>query len=315
MDAGSIILRAQRMAGRVDPNFDERCLEFLTEAVERWSQAHPWPTMRYVTDVQTTGTRDLVAPDYFQDVIWIADKTHSLPLESSDFWDRTRPGTYLSDSSAQACEWREMSIEPVYRQPTTASVITVRSETSDSYGVSVVGIAQDTTASGTAGEFYVHDELLSVAGSGPASSTAAYTRVLSLGRNKRSAYPLLVSDASGQIGRIGRGQFNAAYRRLELQPVPAAGTTVRMGGLLRPTPVTRATDVPHPSVGREYLVAYVAAQIHKAQGQFEQYQLSKAAADEILGERLVKERTAGDKGHTGLPDLSYWDHEDLRSWP
>lgn len=303
------------MAGRVDVNFDERCLEYLTEAVEQWATAHPWPTLRQTATLAADGTRDLIAPDYFRSVVWIADQTNRAAIAAKDFWDREAPNQYLGDTTGGVFNWREQSIEPVYRQPSTLSTVQVRSEVSDTYTVHLTGMGRDTTQSGTAGYEFYQDENLAIVGSGPITSSLSYVRVFSIGRNKRSAYNMLVTDGTNQLGRIAKGRYNAEYRRLELLSIPTAGTLIRMGGILAPAPVVRATDVPHPSISRDYLVAYVAAMVHKSVGQFEQFQLTQRHAEQLLGIRLIQEKTVGDKDYGGIPDPAYWGHEDLRSWP
>ncbi len=315
MDAATIILRAQRLAGRVDGGFDERSLEFVSEGVERWALSIPWPTLRFVTTIVADGTRNLVAPDYFRTIRWLADETNQRAIEAKDYWDREFPGQYLSNATGSAFAWREEGIDPVYRQPSALGALTFRSTTSDVYTAHISGISRDTTQSGTAGYEFFREETVNIAGSGPVSSANAYIKVLTVGRNKKSAYDLTISEGSTQLGRLGAGRHTAEYRRCELITIPPAGTNIRVGGIVNPAPITNAAHVPHPSINREYLVWYTAALIHKAQGQFEQGELCQAKAKEILSDRLLQERQAGDRDYGLIPDQAYWNHEELRSWP
>ena len=315
MDANTIITRAQRLAGRVDPGFDERSLEFIDEAVERWCLKLPWPTLRQTFEMVTDGTRNLVAPDHIRTVRWLTDKTNTRTLEAKDNWDRERTGSYLNDTTGPAYWWREEGIDPVFRQPGSLGTLTVRSTASDTYTAHITGISRDTTLSGTAGYEFFREETVNVSGSGPATTVYPYIRVLSAGRTKRATSDMLISSGSTNLGRIGAGRFTAEYRRIELQTIPAAGTIIRAGGLTAPGQITSASHVPHPSISREFLVWYTAGLIHKAMGQFEQGELCRGRALEYLNDRVNQEERAGDRDWGAVPDQAYWDHEATRSWP
>lgn len=317
MNALTIIQRAQRLAGRVDAGFDDRSLQFLNEAVEQWATELPWPTLRHTQTYVCDGTRGLTFPDYVRTVRWLADETNLAPLEAREFWDREQPNRFLGNAAGSPYWWQETGIEPIYSQPSVSAPaqISFRSEVSDTYTVHISGLSINTAASGTAGYEYFTEEQITVAGSGPATSSNFYVKVLSCGKSERTAQDTLVLNGSAQIGRIPANKQRSEYRRVEFLTIPGAGTRIRAGVIVQPGPLTETFHCPHPSIDLNYLVWYTAGLIHHAQGQADQGNLKIAYADNKLKKRIQQEKLAGDKDLSAIPDQQYWGSEEAYAWP
>lgn len=315
MDAAAVILRAQRLAGRVDPNYDTRCLEFLTEAVEAWALSQPWPSLRHTASLTTPGGRSLVIPSYFRTVTWVADDTNNRYLKAQDMWERREPSEFLGDTTAAPYWWRERAMSPVFTQPTSAAQISFRTDTSETFSVYIGGISQNTSLSGTAGYEYAKNEIVSIQGSGPATTSGYYVRILTVGKNAQTVSDLQILNGSTEIGRIPSTEKRAEYREIELHPIPTAGQIFRIGGILAPDKILRTTDCPHPSINTQYLVWYVAALIHMAQQQPDKAGALMGQANDIISKRAYQEKMSSERDLGMIPDYDYWNSEDSRSWP
>jgi hypothetical protein len=315
MDVATLTNRAQRIAGRVDSGFDSRTVQFLNEAVEHWARANPWPGLRRTGEFVADGTRNLILPQHVFHVQWIADKTNKFPLEAKDLWDREARDEYLGDTTGPAFWWREVGVTPITQQPTTPALLTVRTDVSDSFSAHIAGIAQDTTASGTANYEYFTEEQLNVAGSAAVSTVNYYIRVMTVGKNDFTAGDLKVYNGSTLIGRIAANRYRSEYRNVEFLTIPEGGTLLRIGYLEAPNPLTAAYQNPHPSINPEFLVWYAAGLIHKAQNESDQGELCIQRALQILNARSFKEKDHGDQDHGLYPDQGYWGSENLYSWP
>ena len=316
MDVQTLIVAAQRLAGRVDVGFDDRSLNFLNEAIEAWAIALPWSTLRDTLTLTCDGTRSLVFPDHVRTVRWLADVSSRRPIDARDFWDREAPDQYLGDTTGPASWWREEGVAPVYLQPTEAlpAQITFRTTVSDTFTCHLTGLSIDTTQSGTAGYRYFAEERINVAGSGPATSANFYVKVMSCGRSKRAAVDTLILNGATQIGRIQANRQRSAYRRIEFLTIPGAGTQIRAGVIMQPGDLTEIWMNPHPSINLEFLRWYAAGLIHKAQNQSDQGELCIQRANQILSQRAYQEKMAGDKDLGCIPDQQYWGTEDVGSW-
>ncbi len=315
MDVGTLVTRAQRLAGRVDSGFDSRTIQFLNEAVDHWARAKPWTSMRQTGEFVANGTRELAFPQHVFHVRWIADKTNKRSLDPKDNWDLHDPTKYLGDTNGPASWWREIGIAPITVQPSTPAQIVVRTDQSDTFNVHVAGLVRDTAASGTANYEYFTEEQLNVVGSGPATTTNFFIRVMTVGKTDVTPTDLKVFNGSDLIGRIAANKYRSEYRTVEFLTIPPAGTLLRVGYLEAPNPLTASYQQPHPSINPEYLVWYAAGLIHKAQNEADLGNVCIQRAEAILQDRSYKEEAHGDRDYGAIPDYDYWNHEDRHAWP
>lgn len=315
MDVGTLINAAQELAGRKDEGFNARSLSFLNEAVEHWSLALPWSTLRTEIDLVADGTARLVLPHFVRTVRWLADKSNARPIDPKEMWDREFPERKFNTSTGNASFWQEMGIEPVYRQPASAAQITARSTISDSFTVHLTGLTLDTTQSGTAGATFFTQEILSIVGSGPVTTSVFFTKLHSIGCSKTRDADLLVLNGSTQIGRIQGQEQEGIYRVVELADIPSAGTIIAAGILIQPNRLTLTTHVPHPSINPEYLKWFTVGLIHKAQNQVDMAEAAIVRANQILAQRVSQEKLGGDRDLGFIPDQQYWGSENFQAWP
>jgi hypothetical protein len=315
MDVATLTNQAQQLAGRVDTNWNERTLRFLNEGVERWAQKRPWNSLRKTLTMTADGTRKLVFPDYVLTIAWLTDLTNRDVVNFRESWDREATSQYLGNTTGAAYWWREDGVQPLYKELSAASTLQVRSEASDTYSVHITGLGQDTTQSGTAGENFFIEEVLSASGSGPNTSANTYKEILTIGRTARGNGDVLVTDGTTQLGRIAKNRWTTSYRRAELLRIPSAGTQLRCGVLVRPTPLVETNQVAHHTINPQYLIWYAAGLIHKAMDEQDLGEVCLARADRILDERDYQEEAFGDRDWGSLPDSEYWGSEDTLAWP
>jgi hypothetical protein len=313
MDAGTLISYAQQRAGRVDSGFDDRTLNFLNEAVERWAISRPWQSLKRTITTVTTGDRSMVFPDYVAHVAWLCDEDNQNVINYQERWDRDHPGAYLGDSTGNPDFWREAEVASVYRQPTTPAQISFLSTASgESFSVHITGLIQDTAVSGTAGEYYFGEEVCVASGSTCISSNL-YQDIISVGKTGTTGGYVKVRQGSTELAKIAPRRWSAKYRKVEFLTIPGAGITYRCGVIIEPPKLTRETHVPHPSINNEYLIWYAAGLIHKAQGDTQIAEVCLARANRIMNRDDQQEKTAGDRDWNAAPDQMYWGSE--RSWP
>lgn len=315
MNVGELVTRAQRLAGRVDTNFDSRTIQFLQEAVDEWAYKAPWPTLRRTDTFVADGTRNLILPQHVLTLRWLADETNRQPIDPREQWDRQDPSRYLGDGTGSAYWWRETGIVPVTAQPGTPTQLSVRTDASDVFSFYIAGYIRDTTASGTANYEVFAEERMTVAGSGATNLATLFVRVLSMGKDDLTPGDLRVYNGSTTIGRIAANRYRSEYRNVELLTIPPAGTLLRAGYLERPNPITNIYQQPHPSINPEYLAWFAAGLIHKAMGEADIAGAALGRADAILNKRITAEVSHGDRDSQGIPDRDYWNHDDMYGWP
>lgn len=310
MDLGTLRTEAQRLAGRVDQDFNSRTRRFLNEAIERWAISVPWPTLVKEEDFTSPGTVQLVLPQRVKQVQWIADKTNNRPLDAANAFDREFPASFMQGTAGAAFFWREVGVQAVAQQPAGIGALSYRTDVSDVFNVYADGLAQDTAVS-TADRLYVARERVSIASSSVQGGAVLFQEIHTLGKDDFTPADVVVRDASSNvIARIPAFGYRSEYRRVEFLFVPLAGTVFRVRYLRAPPPLVDDWNIPHTSVDSEYLIWYAAAMIHEAQGQAQQAQIKTARAREILEARIYKERSHGDRDYRALPEPSYWGNED-----
>lgn len=311
MNLGNLITEAQRLAGRVDSNFNERTRRWINEAQNEWAISVPWPTLERSETFIANGTRTLVLPARIQAVRWVGDKSNKAEVLPNRFWNREYPSQYHGQTAGSATYWRDGGVVAVAQQPAAASQIYLDTPISDSFSVYVAGLARDSNASGTANEYYFKEEEISVTGSGPHTSVNTYVQVDVVGKDDLTPGDVVLHDsATNVLARIAANQYRPEYRTIEFLLVPAAGTEISIGYTVRPAELAANYQVPHPSVDTEYLVWYAASLIHSAQGQEDQAQIKRQHAEAIIQRRIYKERMHGEKDLRAIPEANYWNDED-----
>jgi hypothetical protein len=311
VNLANLIIEAQRLAGRVDTGYNDRTRRWINEALDQWAISVPWPTLNRTETFIATGDRTLVLPPRVHTVRWIGDKANQATLFADKHWEREYPGELYGNTAGQAFLWRDAGSVATTRQPASASVLRVDTTASDSFNVYIAGLAEDTSASGTADHYYAIEEQLVVGSSSTYSSAHSYVQVDILGKDDFTPADVSVRDSAGLLARINAHRYTSEYRQVEFLMIPGAGTQLPIQYIHRPAPLIENYQVPPPSVEPEYLIWYAAGLIHAAQaGQEQEAQIKRARADEILQKRIYKERTHGGQDYRAIPEQGYWANED-----
>lgn len=310
MNLATLRTEAQRLAGRVDIDWNSRTRRFLNEAQEQWALSVPWPTLVRVESFTNHGTRAMVLPPRVRTVLWAADRTNKKPLLANAKWDKDYPDAYFGDKSGAAQLVREQGFVAVTRQP-SSGVLSFKTDTSDVFSCYAGGLREDTTASGTPDLYYFDKEQVNISGSNVVAGSKTFVRVEALGKDDFTPSDVVVRDASSNvIARIPALGYRAEYRQIELMNIPSAGTLIDIGYVQAPPVLVDDYQTPNPSIDTEYLIWYAAGLIHEAQGQAEQAQVKLARAREILERRIYKERMHGEKDLRARPSYDYWGTDD-----
>lgn len=311
MNLGNLITEAQRLAGRVDSNFLTRTRRWLNEAQEEWALEVPWPTLVREESFYTTGSQSLILPPRVKVPLAFGDKSNYRPLDMLKHWDREFPGSFYGRTNGAARFVRPMGIVATSRDPATPGYLTVRTDQSDSVNISLSGLAQDTTASGTANHYYLARENIIIGADTVYTSVNQYVRIDTFGKDDMTPGDFVLRDsASNVMARLDRDKYGSEYRRIDLLHIPPAGTEILVQYLTGPTPLIDTQQVPHPSIDPEYLIWYAAGMLHEGQSEAQQAQIKLARAKEILNRRIHRETGFGDQDWRALPEPGYWGNED-----
>lgn len=316
MNLLNLITESQRLASRVDSDFNDRCRRWINEAQTQWAISVPWKTLARQETFAMDGTQNLILPERVLTVKWVLDRTNKHPIKPYDTMDQDYPWAIVQNTPGAIQAWEELGIQPVVRQPSASGTLQVQTTASDTFNVYLAGLVEDTNQSGTAEQFYTVKETVVVSSSGPNTTSNSFVRVEVFGKDKYSAGDVTLKDVSGnQLARLPAYSLQSEYRVLRFMLVPDAGTLVDIFYLQKPLPLVDNAQQPPPAVETDYLIWYAAGMMHAAQGQEEQSQVKLARAQEILTRRITKDRKHGDKDWRAIPDPQYWANEEQYETP
>jgi len=310
MNLATLTTEAQRLAGRVDSNWNARTKRWLNDAQKEWAAAVPWPTLVKEETFLADGTHNLILPQRVSTVVWAGDKTNYTDLKPARFWDKEWPASFFQRTSGKAQFWRPLGTVATIREPTYGQ-IKIKTTVTDVTTVYLAGLTVNTDASGTAEHYTFVDEEVLVSDLSVTSSTKFFYRLDTIGKDDYTDADFEVWDSSSNVlARMRAKATRSEYQKIELIHVPAAGTEIVVQYLTEPEKLVANNQIPHASVDTEYLIWHAAATIHDAQGQAQEAVLKRAHAKEILERRIHQLKSFGDKDHRALPEYSYWNFED-----
>jgi hypothetical protein len=315
MEAFRIVRRAQRLANRVDTDFDDRGYEFLNEAVREWALTHPWSTLHKEVDLTYDGGTHLVLPPYVLSVRFLVDASNKNQVDNIGDWDRRSTPAFVNRTAGSASWWQEDGVQPVLRQPSEASYVSVLSTVSESSTAYIAGSVFNSSYSGTAGEYEIVQETIDYNSATGATSEHQYTEIFTYGKSARQSGNLkLFSNDDRLLATIQADQYDQPYRRVRFLFNPQAGTVFKAGVILNPPPLYKQHQHPHASIDSDYLAWYTASLIHKAMGQEQRAMMAMATATTKLNRKAQFEQHFGDRDWGAAPDNEYWGHENQHEW-
>lgn len=317
MNLLNLITESQRLAGRVDSNFNDRCRRWINEAQTQWAIGVPWSTLTRVETFAMDGTALLTLPPRVLTVKWVLDKTNKHPIQPNDQLDKEYPWALSQNSPGSIQAWKELGVQPTARQPAASGTLNLFTTASDTFSVYVAGLAEATASSGTAEQYFPVHETVVVSTTGTFTTTKSYVRVEVLGKDDYTNGDVVVRDASSnQLARIPADVLQSEYRVLQFVLTPDAGTLLDIFYIQKPATLVDNAQQPPPAVETDYLIWYAAGMMHAAQPGQEQDSMTKLArAQEILQRRINKDRKHGDKDWRGIPDPNYWNAEEQYEVP
>jgi hypothetical protein len=311
-----LVTEAQRLAGRVDPNWYSRTARWINEAQEQWSIGVPWNTLIEEESFISDGAPDLLLPSRVQTVMWIADTANARPLIKSDHWEREIPNEFLKASTGTTFLYREVGVDAVIKPSFSSDRLLIEATATDTASIYIEGLATDSAASGYADALYRASETIDVINLSTYTTANVYVKVDVIGKDKYTVGDYIIRGGGvGTLARLNSVDLRTKYRHLELAPIPAAGTVLYVQYLKAPTPLTALSQCPHPAIDEEYLIWYAAGMIRESQGETQQAAGCLARAQQILERRIYKERMFGDKDLRAMPDPNYWNDEDQYQVP
>jgi len=303
-----LIDRSQRLANRVDAAYRQRALEALDEAVQWYASQVPWDALKKVEEFSADG-EFLLLPDRVNKIVRVFDRTNSRPVDPGAFLERRSPGAYGDRSSGAPRVWREFGYSPVAVDPATDAQIHVSTPASEAVSVQIRGLVNDTTASGTAMEFYEARETLELAGATESSSNT-YTRIVSFQKDYKTEEDVLFGTATdGLIARIPGWETRPRYQRIQFQPIPS-GETLELAYFRRPDRITSEDDPLDPAINEEAVVWRTVGNLHWMDQQPQAAQGAWSKAGEALIIKKNEEETFGEKDFHIEPWLGYLNLED-----
>jgi len=316
MNFGTLVTEAQRLAGRVDSDWNSRTKRFLNEAVKQWAIELPWPTLKKIESFYSDGSKTLVLPQRVLTIDWVGDKTNKNPLDAGGAWDRELPATYFGEVSGQALFWKDRGIFATQRDPAAIAPVQLTTTVSEVFSAYVSGLSYDSNASGTADAYYPVEEEVSITADGTYTTTNSYYQITSIGKNANTTGDVTVADSSGnRLARISKHNYEARYRKIDFLMKPPANTEIQISYYQRPPALVENYQVPPATVDTEYMIWYAASLIDLAQGKDQNSQLKRAHAEAILERRASKERGHGDQDIRSYPEPTYWGNEDEYTVP
>lgn len=306
-----LIDRVQRVADRVDPSYRTRVLDSIDEALQWYASQVPWDSLKTPEDFQTTG-EFLILPDRVNKVIQIGDKTNGRPLNPGDQFERRFPGSYFQKTTGAPCEWRDMGTVPVIKELSVIAPVFVSSSQSDAIAVQIAGLVQDTTASGTALEFYEAKETVTLAGV-TQTSVNSYSKITAIQKDKGSDADVSVgSAADGLFSRIPSWESRPLYRKVQFHPVPT-GQTLEVLYFKRPNRITSENDPIEASANEEALMWRAAGNVMWMDNEPQAAERAWQKAAEVIAVKRNEEETFGEKDFHIEPWAGYMNLEN-RYW-
>lgn len=316
MNLQTLITGAQELAGRVDSNYNGRTTKFLNEGQRIWISRRPWSSLTREEDIPVAqATKEVVLPQRCFVLRWIADKTNKCHIRPHTQLDRAFPSTYFGTAGGRADFFKRIETVPVAGQPTEPANVQVALAQNESVSAYIAGLAQDTTASGTANEFYFVEESLALSTTAPSTSTHKYVRIDAFSKAGTSAGDVRLLLGGNTISRIEAHEFDAQYRKVILDKATDVAKTFRIEYVIKPQPLVESYQHPHPSIDVEFLKNYAAYKIHQTLQQPELAAEKLRTAEGILADVAGRETGFGDEDYQVMPELGYWIDEDQYSWP
>lgn len=312
--AADIIDQALRLVNRVDASYRQRALDALDRNVRYYATKMPWPALRRKETFVYQSGEYFTFPSRVQSIEAIGDVTTKAYVGPGAHFERQFPDWEMGTkpSGGGPFRWRALGDVQVVQDPSSPSKIKLNTTASDSQSVYVRGLAQDTTASGTALEYFEASEIV-VAQETPVESTNLYHRVEIIEadlRDRSSDIKVIYSTGSLPAARIPKNERTASYRKIQWLATPTTGSQFEVLYLARPAQIASESQQLPPEVPDDFLVWRVVGDLQYLAEQPQAAALAWQRADQLVGQQMSAELGHNDNLIQAIPYAPMVDTED-----
>jgi len=300
---GDLINQAQRVTNRVDSAFRTRVLESIDRALQHYADRVPWPQLERVEDFIADGSAFLVLPSRVRVVDSIGDKTNQAFVQPSAHFERQFPSYVLGTrTTGQPLYWRAVAPAAVVSSPPGGlSYVTVETTASYALDVHLAGLAQDTTASGTALEFY-HAQETVAANLTPATSVNLWKELTVIEKATDDVDVIVKYPSTGVLAsRLFQANRVAQYPRVEFVHAPTAGTVLQVRYYASVPKVAAETTVIPQGVDTDVLLWRAVGDLHWMYETPEAARAAWSKADEMIQQKLLGRIGHGENMQQAIP--------------
>lgn len=177
------------------------------------------------------------------------------------------------DETGTAYHYYNLANSPVYTQPSAASKITLASASASdtSIVVRVLGSASDVLA---------HEDI-TLNGTTPVIGAIDFTEILQITK-PLTVGRVTVSEGASELGTLPAWDYQGAYRRIRLVPIPASAITLYVDGVRRFMPLTSDNDSVLLRRAESAIFEFLTAELYQYDDQEEKANISRQLAGEKL---------------------------------
>lgn len=248
-------------------------------------------------------------PQHVDHVTGILNVTDQLNIDRAGDFSRRHPTDSAQNTAGRPQEYDLAGYVPAVRDPT--GFLWFSSTASETFEINVTGYAASSSGtSGTGLATTLQTETVNAAGVSPVTLSTLFTEIHSIGKATHTNGDYWFFDAAAAdaaVSWIPAGEFEAKFRRIELQFIPSADKTLRISYRRRIPTLTNDNQSPHASVDADFVVERAVALWQRHQEQYSKAQWHDQQAERILAAEADEESNFGEPHSRIIPYLPYAD--------
>lgn len=313
----NIVTQALRLANRVDPAYRQRALDAVDRNVVYFAERLPWPALERRETFIADGTEFLTFPSRVRSLISIGDVKNEAYVFPGDHFERQFGAWELGTKpSGGPFRWRHLGTVPTIQDPSSPDKLELNTTASDSQTVTIHGLAQDTTASGTALEYFQTTELV-VAQETPVASTNLYKEVIGLEASTLDKdNDIRVRWQTGDLpaARIAKNAQRPEYQRIQWLVKPEVGRQFITRYYTNPPKIETESAILDPQIPADFLIWRTVGDLQFMAEQPTAAQQAWNRADQLLAMKIQAAQNHGDRLEQAIPFAPFIDDEVVETW-